>query len=702
MSLKVLGKVAAVAALTVVFVGGFNNEAFSQHNRPRYNSRTNNDRGGTLPADTIINMRMNQTLSSRTSRVGDRFTATVADPVSVNGRDVIPAGTVIEGSVTQVTPAKRMSRAGTIAVEFDSIVMPDGRRVGLVGSLTSDDPEIRRKIDDENSVRGGSNDRNTVFVGGGGAIGAILGGIAGGGKGAIIGGGVGAGIGLAGVLLSKGEEAEVRAGTPFGIRLQQSIALGNDPAFDNGSRDNDPSYNDPRDNDPRDNAPRAGDSRPRSSRGRDRDRDQGYDRPNRRDTDPQRDSEPSREPEPRDNPADQRAEPVESQPVDSHAEPAREPETVTKPETTATEPEPAAEALPLSSAEMIRRAQVALQEQGYYEGKADGVMSPRTSNALKKYQSENNLPQTGDLDPATANKLGIMRATPAADRRESRPAESASKGSVNSGNTSARNTSTGNTKPGDGVSADRVVLANVLSATANRAGDGGLYIMINTQANTGGWRWFGEQVANGDTLEVYARAVRPTGIVTQALTRGKIELNVKDGVDFVRRVVVHGAAGDITIPLGGSTRPSEASNTRAGEANSTRGGDSQPTSVSSIQRQAEQMLSEYQRLVGYRSSGNRMEIDSRYGETEIELLFALDNFANAARLYNNLIGGVKDRQEARAATLALAREARKTDRLITTTSSPLADSVNRSWDRVRLEVVRLIRAYNIDSSELDN
>ncbi len=696
MNLKGLARWTAVAAVIAVFVGGFNTEAFSQQSRPRYSSRGYSDRGGTLPPDTIISMRMNQTLSSKTSRVGDRFTATVTDPVSINGREVIPAGTIVEGSVTQVTPAKRMSRAGAIAVDFDSIVMPDGRRIGLVGSLTSDDPEVRRKIDDENSVGGSSNDRNTVFVGGGGVIGAILGGIAGGGKGAIIGGGIGAGIGLAGVLLSKGEEAEVRTGTPFGIKLQQSLSLGGDPTFDNGSRDNDPNYNDPRDNDPRDSDPRAGDNRPRSNRKRDRDRDQGYDRPNRRDTEPRREPEPSRETEPRDYP-DQKAEPEESEPVDSRAEPGREPEPVTRPETTETEPPPATESLPLSSTEMIRRAQVALQEQGYYEGKTDGVMNPRTSNALKTYQKENNLPQTGDLDPATADKLGIMRAAPVAGRRETRPPASADAARVNAGNTN-----TGNPNPGDRVPADRVVLANVLSATANRTGDGALYIMINTQANTGGWRWFGEQVANGDTLEVYARAVRPTGIVTQALTRGKIELSVKDGVDFVRRVVVHGAAGDITIPLGSNSRPSEASNTRASDPGNTRVSDGQPSSVSNIQRQAEQMLSEYQRLVGLRSSGNRMEIDSRYGDTEIEILFALDNFANAARLYSRLIGGMQDRQEARAATLALAREARKTDRLITTTSSSLADSVNRSWDGVRLEVVRLIRAYNIDSSELDN
>src|SRR5207247_11223560 len=97
------------------------------------------------------------------------------------------------------------------------------------------------------------------------------------------------------------------------------------------------------------------------------------------------------------------------------------------------------------------------------------------------------------------------------------------------------------------------VMATVLSATADRTGEGAIHVFINTQANTGGWRWFGEQVVNGDTLEVYAKAVKPTGMVTQVLTRGRIELTVRDGVQYVRRVVIHSANGDQMNALGGRT-----------------------------------------------------------------------------------------------------------------------------------------------------
>jgi len=214
---------------SIALIGGvlhlFDFNAQAQDSRPRYSSPQSSERAWTLPSDTVVSVQMNTTLSSRTARVGDKFIATVTVPAYVNGQTVIPAGSIVEGRVTQVTPAKRMNRSGTIGIDFDDIVFPNGSRVGLVGSLTSADPDTRRHIDDESRVSGHGNNRPAVFIGGGGAIGAVLGGIAGGGKGAVLGGVAGAGAGVAGVLLAKGEEAQVPAGTPFGVQLKQSLII---------------------------------------------------------------------------------------------------------------------------------------------------------------------------------------------------------------------------------------------------------------------------------------------------------------------------------------------------------------------------------------------------------------------------------------------------------------------------------------------
>jgi peptidoglycan hydrolase-like protein with peptidoglycan-binding domain len=625
----------------------------AQDTRPRYNSAQYAEQSWTLPPDTVISVQMNGTLSSRTAHVGDKFTATVTVPVYANGRTVIPAGSIIEGRVTQVTPAKRMNRSGTIAIDFDDLVFPNGTSVGLVGSLTSDDPETRRRIDDESRVSGEGNNRASVFIGGGGAIGAVLGGIAGGGKGAVLGGVMGAGAGVASILLSKGEEAQVPAGTPFGVQIKQAMIV-RESYISEG--------------------PPSGDQPP--------------------DQVPDRRQDRNERPETVGAPPDNADRTIPNRP---------EPENREEPgSATASAPD-----LPLSSPEMVSRAQAALKEQGYYEGATDGVMSPRTSGALRVYQREHNLQETGDLDPETAKRLGIVGAN-SVDRIPDRP----------------RGTRSGSDRIPDRPRETRTasassdaVMANVLSASANRTPSGAISVLINTQANTGGWRWFGEQVVNGDTLEVYARAVAPTGMATQVLTRGKIELIVKDGVEYVRRVVIHSAGGDQEIALGARTQGAVEPSTPSGRVATDRGAPSgrvaaEPgppssnaaLSASSLQRKAEDLLSEYQRVYGVRMTGNGVEVDNaaQYREAEIELLFAIDSFANATQLYARLTASLRDRQSLRGATVAMARQARRTDRVISTTTSRSAESLATRWDSVRQDVLKLMQAHSIGSSEVED
>jgi hypothetical protein len=232
-------------------------------------------------------------------------------------------------------------------------------------------------------------------------------------------------------------------------------------------------------------------------------------------------------------------------------------------------------------------------------------------------------------------------------------------------------------------------------------------VVINTQANSGGWRWFGDHVVNGDTLEVYARAVRPTGITTQVLTRGRIELNIDEGVDYVRRLVVHGAGGDLNVLIRNSANTSRDNGPVRESApvrESTPVRDSAPTPAPvSIQRKAEDLLAEYQRLVGVRFTGSGLEFESRTAreEDEIELLFALDSFANASQLYARLLPSLRDNQGLRSAALALAREARRSDRLFSTSSSRVANTLTARWDSIRQDILKLMQSHKISSSDLD-
>lgn len=179
----------------------------------------------TLNSGQVLRVRMNQTISSETARVGDQFTTTVVDPVYASGLELIPAGSSVVGQVRGVKRASRQSKAGTIEVQFVSLRLPTGITRALNGDL-ADAATESVNTDNEGEISATSaTKRNVVFIGGGAATGALIGAIAGGGKGAGIGAGVGAGLGVAGAFFSKGHEAVVKSGTQFGVVLNQDLSL---------------------------------------------------------------------------------------------------------------------------------------------------------------------------------------------------------------------------------------------------------------------------------------------------------------------------------------------------------------------------------------------------------------------------------------------------------------------------------------------
>jgi hypothetical protein len=189
----------------------------------------------TVNRNQVIKVRMNENITSENARIGDRFTTTVTEPVYAgdSNTQVIPANSIITGTVTSVQRAAR-NRPGIIAVKFTRVELPNGRRYLINGSLTDLQSANTgllgtgggSRSDREGTVQGGSSTRKkVVFIGGGAAAGAIIGAIAGGGKGAGIGAIVGGGLGVAGALLDKGEQAEVKRGQEFGVILNQPLSL---------------------------------------------------------------------------------------------------------------------------------------------------------------------------------------------------------------------------------------------------------------------------------------------------------------------------------------------------------------------------------------------------------------------------------------------------------------------------------------------
>lgn len=168
-----------------------------------------------VPVGTNLKIRLEDTLSSKDSRVSDTFTATVLDPVRYNEATV-------RGHISSIQKSGKIKGRTSMNLAFDSIELRDGRRGTLHGYVTRVYGDDAGRADEEGGVESGSRTNQTVKRAGiGAAAGAIIGAIAGGGKGAGIGLLIG-GAGGAGSLAVQGsKELKLESGTEMLVRVTQ-------------------------------------------------------------------------------------------------------------------------------------------------------------------------------------------------------------------------------------------------------------------------------------------------------------------------------------------------------------------------------------------------------------------------------------------------------------------------------------------------
>lgn len=234
--MKNLNNIRILAAILAVIFAFETTGVFAQRRPTIRQNTTRTSQLFNVESGTRIRVRMNETLDSKTARAGDRFTATVTEPVySTTGVIVVPTGSTVVGRVNNVTRAKKGGDPGTIDVSFVEIRLPNGTRRTINGSLT--DLNAKDAKSDNEGIASGDDRKNDklIFIGGGAGGGAIIGGLIGGGRGAVIGGILGGLAGLAGERLTRGEDAKVESGTQFGVILNQGV---NFPRF-SAADDND-------------------------------------------------------------------------------------------------------------------------------------------------------------------------------------------------------------------------------------------------------------------------------------------------------------------------------------------------------------------------------------------------------------------------------------------------------------------------------
>src|SRR3972149_1032754 len=168
-----------------------------------------------VPGGTHLPLVLQNTISTKTAEPGDPLYFETTYPVVVNNRILIPVGSFVRGTLTEVKRPGRIR--GELHVRFDELTLPNGYTVNLTASLATTGAREGEEVDrEEGSVKSDSTkgqDIGTVATTGG--AGAGIGAIAarGGGKGTAIGAGVGAAVGLAAVLLTRGREMELTRGT---------------------------------------------------------------------------------------------------------------------------------------------------------------------------------------------------------------------------------------------------------------------------------------------------------------------------------------------------------------------------------------------------------------------------------------------------------------------------------------------------------
>jgi hypothetical protein len=164
-----------------------------------------------IDAGTSIVITVDQTVSSRDNNSGDHFDASLAEPVVVGDKVVIPKGARATGTVTDAKSAGRFKGNAAISVTLSSVTV-NGKEYQVKASEVTESGKGRGK-------------RTAEGAGGGAVVGALIGALAGGGKGAAIGAGAGAGAGTAGTALSGTRDITIRSETRLRFKLMKALEV---------------------------------------------------------------------------------------------------------------------------------------------------------------------------------------------------------------------------------------------------------------------------------------------------------------------------------------------------------------------------------------------------------------------------------------------------------------------------------------------
>lgn len=179
-----------------------------------------------VPAGTHLPLVLHNGITTRNAQPGEPLYLETTFPVVLNDRIVIPAGSYVQGEITEAKRPAKGKGGGEVRIRLTTLILPNGYTVKFDAVPTNADTgggEYAGKEGQINTDRDRGADAGTVIKTGG--AGAGIGAIAGGAKGAGIGAGIGAAAGLATIMMTRGPDLELPRGSAVDIMLDRPLSL---------------------------------------------------------------------------------------------------------------------------------------------------------------------------------------------------------------------------------------------------------------------------------------------------------------------------------------------------------------------------------------------------------------------------------------------------------------------------------------------
>ena len=178
-----------------------------------------------LPIATLLHARLSQTISTRETAAGTRFTALLTADVMKHGRVMIPAGSMISGRITQVHSGRRVTGPAAIRLQPDIVKMPNGMAYELEADVIDLEHHQGAHVNQEGAIIGDGDTKQTAATfGATTGSGALIGAAVGGGIGAVVGAGIGAGVGTV-IWLQRDHQETLASGTGIVFSLNHPLEI---------------------------------------------------------------------------------------------------------------------------------------------------------------------------------------------------------------------------------------------------------------------------------------------------------------------------------------------------------------------------------------------------------------------------------------------------------------------------------------------